>query len=134
MKCAAIRICMRAYVTLCAIFMGLDNAVISEHMHIIHPPLYRPTSRPQRSLCGKYLNNYKTPILTCRASRLNTPKAEIQDFSAQLSWRTAFPFAELSGVFPNADAVEFEKRIYNFSLSTSRITVCPFLYDPGCNG
>ncbi|KAJ7119836.1 mtDNA inheritance protein Dml1 [Mycena epipterygia] len=54
--------------------------------------------------------------------RLNTPQDDIQDFCAQLSWRTAFPFAELSGVFPNADAVELEKRIYNFSSSTSGIT------------
>ncbi|KAJ7101530.1 Misato segment II tubulin-like domain-containing protein [Mycena belliarum] len=47
--------------------------------------------------------------------RLGAPKDDISDLCAQLSWRTALPFAELSGVFPRADTLDLEKRIYNFS-------------------
>ncbi|KAJ7626585.1 Misato segment II tubulin-like domain-containing protein [Mycena polygramma] len=50
--------------------------------------------------------------------RLTAAKDDIQSFSAQLSWRTASPFAGLRGVFPCADGVGLEHRIYNFSSST----------------
>jgi hypothetical protein len=47
-------------------------------------------------------------------SRLSAAKDDIPSFAAQLSWRTALPFAELRGIFPHADGMELE-RIYNFS-------------------
>ncbi|KAJ6554978.1 Misato segment II tubulin-like domain-containing protein [Mycena vulgaris] len=49
--------------------------------------------------------------------RLRVPTGNIPGFCAQLSWRTALPFAELNGAFPHADTLELEKHIYNFSSS-----------------
>lgn len=50
--------------------------------------------------------------------RLKAAKEDILSFSARLGWRTAVPFAELRGVFPYVDAVDLERRIYNFSSCT----------------
>ncbi|KAK7001822.1 protein dml-1 [Favolaschia claudopus] len=51
--------------------------------------------------------------------RLKSTTDDISSLSAQLSWKTAVPFAELSGVFPHASAPELDRRIYNFSSYTS---------------
>ncbi|KAJ7166314.1 Misato segment II tubulin-like domain-containing protein [Mycena crocata] len=61
--------------------------------------------------------------------RLNGPRDDIHGFCEQLSWRTALPFAELSGVFPHAD--ELEKRIYNFSSAINASKSNPH---PACFG
>ncbi|KAJ7846892.1 Misato segment II tubulin-like domain-containing protein [Mycena olivaceomarginata] len=90
-------------------------------MSSISVPIQSPTTWTdevrQHCLCGT-----RTLFQLCKSylllPRLKAAKEDILSFSARLGWRTAVPFAELRGVFPYVDAVDLERRIYNFSSCT----------------
>ncbi|KAJ7868755.1 mtDNA inheritance protein Dml1 [Mycena olivaceomarginata] len=83
-----------------------NTHIQADHMHIIPLQSCPPTLRRQHCLCGT------------RTLFQLSAKEDILSFSARLGWRTAVPFAELRGVFPYVDAVDLERRIYNFSSCT----------------
>ncbi|KAJ6455441.1 Misato segment II tubulin-like domain-containing protein [Mycena sanguinolenta] len=99
-------------------------------------PIQSPTTWPDEVCSNKYMHANKahayhtSAILSAHIEtatlplRLNAAKYDILNFSAQLSGRAGVPFAELSGVFPEADAIELAHRIHNFSSSTPSIQFC----------
>ncbi|KAF7357389.1 Protein dml-1 [Mycena sanguinolenta] len=96
-------------------------------------PIQSPTTWTDEVCSNKYMHANKahtyhtSAILSAHIEtatlplRLNAAKYDILAFSAQLSWRSGVPFAELSGAFPEADAMELGYRIHNFSSSTPSV-------------
>ncbi|KAJ6584373.1 mtDNA inheritance protein Dml1 [Mycena capillaripes] len=94
-------------------------------------PIQSPTTWTDEVCSNTYINAnrahvyHTSAILSAHIEtitlplRLNAAKDDIPSFSAQLSWRTALPFAELRGTFPHADTMELESRIHNFSSPAS---------------
>ncbi|KAJ7046455.1 Misato segment II tubulin-like domain-containing protein [Mycena alexandri] len=99
----------------------------------ISVPIQSPTTWTDEVFSNTYIHSnrahafHTSAILSAHIETATLPlrssatKADIQNFSGRLNWRTAMPFAELGGIFPHS-GMESESRTYNFSSFHSRAT------------